>query len=132
MQQKLTNFIKILKNINSSCITFRAKMFGYSHCIYCLQEESIHFDLMVSANFGLETSRHFSTKNYTRKFDKTLKLLYIVFCPKSFRYLQVIHFRYVLVFICKNWFYYFFSSSGMHPFNHLVGCFSTDIDSLLI
>ena len=83
-------------------------MFGYSLCIYCLQEESIHFDLMVSTNFGLEASGHFSTKNYTRQIDKTLKFLYIVFCPKSFRYLQVIYFQHVLVFICKNWFYHFF------------------------
>ena len=102
IQEKLTNFIKILKNINFSCITFRAKIFGYSDCIYCLQEESTHFDLRVSINFGLEASGHFATKIYTRKIDKVFKFLYIVFCPKSFQYLQVVYCRHALGFIWKN------------------------------
>ena len=45
IQEKLTKFTKIL--ITFSCILLCAKMFGYSHCRYCLQEESTHFDIRV-------------------------------------------------------------------------------------
>ena len=39
------------------------KIYGYSHYIFCLQEEAIHFGLKVLINFGLDVSWHFGTKN---------------------------------------------------------------------
>ena len=58
--QKFFNYTK------SSCIIFYDRMFRCSHYTYCLQEESTHFCLEVSAQL-------FSTKNHTRKISKILK-----------------------------------------------------------
>ena len=73
IQEKFSRFTKVLNYIKSSCIIFCTKMFGYSHCIYRLQEESIHFSLRVLRNFGLEASKHSCHKNYRRKIDKNLQ-----------------------------------------------------------
>ena len=40
--------------------------------------------------------------------------------------------NFILLFINQKWFYFFFSSSDMHKFHHLVECYVTDINSLLI
>ena len=88
IQEKFARFKKVLNYIKSSCIIFCAKIFVYSHYIYHVQEESIHFSLRVLRNFGLEASKHFGHKNYRRKIGKNLQrfLSYTKFpyVPKCF------------------------------------------------
>ena len=45
---------------------FCVEMFQYSHCTYCLREESTHFCLEVSGQF-------FGTKNHTKIIGNILK-----------------------------------------------------------
>ena len=49
---------------------FWTKMFGYSHYIFCLQEESTHFGLTVLTNFGLEIQDILGPKNAARNVEK--------------------------------------------------------------
>ena len=51
----------------SIIIVFCVEMFQYSHCTYCLREESTHFCLEVSGKF-------FGTKNHTKKLVIFLKI----------------------------------------------------------
>lgn len=94
---------------------------------YCLQELSTDLGLRVLINFDLEISRHFGPKNHTRKIDKIRKDFWIIlnfhtFYPKMLWYPKIIYHRrakkvflplsltfpfhnFILIFICKNWFY---------------------------
>ena len=58
IQEKLIKLVKFLNYIKFSYTIFCAKMFGYSHYTYCLQDKSTHFGLRVLTNFGLELSGH--------------------------------------------------------------------------
>lgn len=55
-QEKLIKLVKILNYVKFSYTIFCAKMFGYSHYTYCLQDKSTHFGLRVLTDFGLEVS----------------------------------------------------------------------------
>ena len=68
--KKSMKFTKVLNYIKSSCIIYEAKMFGYYHYIYFLQEESIHFGQWVLKKFGLEVSEHFGPKKSQKKNQK--------------------------------------------------------------
>ena len=81
IQEKLTNFTKILNYIKYSCIISCAKMYRYSNNIYILQDKSTYFGLRVLTNFDLGVSKHCVPKNHTKKSEKFIKIfkLYQVF-----------------------------------------------------
>ena len=78
IQEKLIKFKKILNYIKSSYIIFCAEMFGYSHFLYCLQEESIHFGLRVLKILVWRYKNILSPKNHTRKIDKIPNVFCII------------------------------------------------------
>ena len=106
-KEKLAIFTKIVNYTNFPCIyfhpTFYTNMSGYSNYKHCLQEESTHSNLMISAHFGLEVSGQFDIKNCKQKISNILKYVlnytnfsWIIFSAKLFRNL---HFTYYLFYI---------------------------------
>ena len=95
IQEKLKNLTKFLTYIKSSCIILRGSMFGHSHYIYCLQEESTHSGPRVSKNIGLEVMKHFEPQTSQKKNRQRLwcytKSSHIIICSKMFQYLQIIY-----------------------------------------
>lgn len=83
---------KFLTYVKSSCITLHGSMFGHSHYIYCLEEESTHSGPRVSKNIGLETMKHFEPQTSQKKNRQRLwcytKSSHIIICSKMFQYLQ--------------------------------------------
>ena len=104
-RRKMTKFTTILNYIKASCTIFCTKMFGYSHYIYCLQEESTSFGPRVLTSFGLEVLKYLWLRNHTRKIEKICKdywmipnytkSTYITFCTKMFWTLQIIYWQHV-------------------------------------
>ena len=65
---------------------------GYSHYIYCLQEESTHFDLRVLTNFGLGIKTFCALEIVQEKLTKFMKNFKLYqFCPKLFQYSQSLY-----------------------------------------
>ena len=56
------NSEKYLNYTKSLCITCCPKLFWYSQCKYCSQEEAAHY--------GLKKSKTLDPKNHLRKLDK--------------------------------------------------------------
>ena len=74
----------------------------------------------------------FSSKNLC-KFLNYIKSSCIIFCAKMSRYFHVVYYwRTPEALLRKNWFYFFFSSSAIQKFNHLLGWHATSINSLFI
>ena len=99
IQEKLTKFRKILNCIKSPCIMLCAKLFGYSHYIYCLQEESIHFGLRVLKKFDLKVSGRFGQsimQEKLPKFPTIFELHQVLIRSKMFWYLQIIQCQHII------------------------------------
>ena len=58
--------------MHNFCVT----IFRYSHYIYCLQEESIHFGLQALTNFDQEVSKHFLLKTSYKKNQQNSQIFF--------------------------------------------------------
>ena len=117
--KKLTKFAKTLNYIKSSCVIFCAKIIGYSHDIYCLQEESTHSGLRLLKNLDLEVLKHFwfkkshnTSRHISQRFWNYTKSSYIILIllpPPCVNSLPLpTKFYYLPTLTVTNWFCYFF------------------------
>ena len=64
---------------------------------------------------------------YSKMFLKYIKSSSVILYGKMFQYFQIVY--YWCTLLCKNWFYFFFSSSEMQKFQYLLGCQTIGITS---
>ena len=115
-----------------------------SHYIYCLQNESKMFGLRVSISFDLEyqysLSQKISYKKNRQNLQRylTIPRLHPLFSIPNCVDIYIICIAYIkknvlnYFSLLKNCSIYFLLSCNMQQSHHLIGCYATGINSLII